>query len=362
MAASDPLNKPSPFLENRNIVRQRRRPRHAEARNDIKHPLLLYANLPILRKLIEDAHETEYPEGTEFVRSTLQQKCWMVGLRNAFGNEKLKCVKCRKQKIGGFQPFMADLPKERLAERPFPSSNTGVYHLRPFQVRFMGKSLERWYCLLTGLTAGDLHVDIVPSLEVDASLAAITRIMARRWKTDTILGVYGTNFVGAAREIGEWRKAWNQSDNEHSLAQKQTKWKFSPSGAPHFGDVWLRMVRSCKKAMLAIVEKIILTADELSTTTCSVEQILNSRHLSVSLMILRIWMLWLQDFFYWNEWAWQLHSYRTVSVTRISEEYSQCRKLMQMWYGVDGTRNNSSNGMRDLNVAKKESDNLKSDI
>ena len=140
----------------------------------MEHPLLFYANHPKLRKLIEDAHATEYPEETEFVRSTLQQNCWMVGLRNAFGNVKLKCVKCRKQKSGGVQPFMADLLKERLAERLFPSSNTGVDHLGPFRVRFMGKSLERWSCLSSCLTRGDLHVDMVPSLEVDACLATIT--------------------------------------------------------------------------------------------------------------------------------------------------------------------------------------------
>ena len=104
--------------------------------------------------------------------------------------------------------------------------------------------------------------------------------MARRWKPDIILGVNETNLVGAAREIREWRKACNQRDIEHPLAQKQIKWKFSPPGEPHFGDVWLRMVRSCKKATLGIVENRILTDDELSTTMCLVEQILNSRYLT----------------------------------------------------------------------------------
>ena len=79
----------------------------------------------MVRKLIEDAHESNYHEGTEYVRSILQQKYWIIGLRNALRNVKKKCVKRRKQQVGGVQSFMADPPKERLEERVFPFVNTG---------------------------------------------------------------------------------------------------------------------------------------------------------------------------------------------------------------------------------------------
>ena len=64
------------------------------------------------------------------------------------------------------------------------------------------------------------------------------------------------------------------------VAQKQIKWKFNPPGALHFGGVWERMVRSCKRAKMAIVGNRTLTDDVLSTTMCLVEQILNSRPLT----------------------------------------------------------------------------------
>ena len=60
-----------------------------------------------------------------------------------------KCVKCRKQHVGGVQPFMEDLPKERLEERVFPFANTGVEYFGPFKVRFIRKSMKRWCCLFT---------------------------------------------------------------------------------------------------------------------------------------------------------------------------------------------------------------------
>ena len=76
------------------------------------HILQQYIPIPIVRKLIEDAHENNYHEGTEYVRSILQQNYWIIGLRNALRNVKLKCVKCRKQQVGGVQPFIADLKKD----------------------------------------------------------------------------------------------------------------------------------------------------------------------------------------------------------------------------------------------------------
>ena len=132
---------------------------------------------------------------------------------------------------------MADLPKGRLEERVFPFANTGVDYFGPFEVRFMRKSMKQWCCLFTCLTARAVQIEVVPSLEADACLAAITRFIARRGKPNVIFSDNGTTFVGEAREMREWIEAWNQSKIEQSLAQKQIKWKFNQPGAPHFGGV-----------------------------------------------------------------------------------------------------------------------------
>ena len=273
----------------------------------------------MVRKLIEDAHESSYHEGTEYVRIVLQQNYWIIGLWNALRKLKLKCVKCRKQQVGGVQLFMVDLPKVRVEERVFSFANTGVNHSGPFEVRFMTKSVKRWCCLFTCLITRAVHVEIAPSLEADACLAAITRSIARRGKLNIIFS--DTTFVGPAKTIRELIAVWNQWDIEHSLAQKQIKWKFNPTRAPHFGGVWERMVRSCKKALLARVGNRTLTDDVLSTTMCLVGQILISRPLTSVTDGPEVWKLWLQITFCWDAWARQLHSNRTLSVIRISEEY-----------------------------------------
>ena len=53
-----------------------------------------------------------------------------------------------------------------------------------------------------------------------------------------------------------------------------------PPAAPHFGGVWERFGRSCKKAMYAVLGNRSVTEDVLPTTMCIVEQTLNARPLT----------------------------------------------------------------------------------
>ena len=64
------------------------------------------------------------------------------------------------------------------------------------------------------------------------------------------------------------------------LARGQIIWNLNPPGAPHFGQIWERLVRSCKKASFAILGNRRLTLPVLTTTMCLVEQTLNARPLT----------------------------------------------------------------------------------
>ena len=229
--------------------------------------------------MIEDTHQANFHEGTEYVKSVLRQEYWNVGLRNALRSVKAKCVKCRTQRAGVSQPIMADLPRERLQERVFPFTNTGFEHFDPFEVKFMRKTMKRWCCLFTCLMTRAVHIEVV-SLEAETCLTAITRFLSRRGKPSTNLSDNGTNSVGAAKEMRDCINAWNQSEIEMSLAQKDIKWNFNPPEAPHFGGIWERFVRSCEKAMIAVLDGRSLTDDVLITTMCLVEQPLNARPLT----------------------------------------------------------------------------------
>ena len=148
LSASDQLNKLSLFLDENELLRLQGRLKHSKS-SDIKNPILLSAKHYVVIKLTEDAHRANFHEGTEYVRSVLRQEYWIIGLRNALRNVKAKCVNCRKQRAGVSQPFMADLPRERLQERVFPFTNTGIDYFGPFEVKFIRKTMKRSCCLFT---------------------------------------------------------------------------------------------------------------------------------------------------------------------------------------------------------------------
>ena len=216
------------------MLRLHGRLQHSRSSYEVKHPILLSAKHYVVIKLIEDAHRSNFLGSTEYDRSVLRQEYWIIGLRNALRSLKAKCVKCRKQRAGMSQPFMADLPRERLQERVFAFSNTGVDYFGPFEVKFMRKTMKRWCCLFTCLTTRAVHIEVVPSLEAETCLTAITRFIARRGKTATILSDNGTNFVGAVKEMRDCINAWNLSDIEMSLSSKRHQVEIQPPWSPSF--------------------------------------------------------------------------------------------------------------------------------
>ena len=174
---------------------------------------------------------------------------------------------------------MAELSEERLvASTVF--TNVGVDYFRPFTVKIGRRNKKRWRCLFTCLTLRVVHIEIVPKLDTDCCLNAIMWFIARRGKPVKMISDNGTNFIGAEKELAEYIAAWNKVRIEEHLIQQGIRWKFNPPAAPHFGGVWERLVRSCKKAMYAVLGNRSVTEDVLSTTMCLVEQTLNARALT----------------------------------------------------------------------------------
>ena len=266
----------TPFIDANGLIRAKGRLGKSDIDYDTKHPILLHWKHPAVELFLKSEHLRNFHEGTEYVRNVVQQNYWILGIRNALRSIKAKCVVCRKGNVQTIKPLMADLPEERL-ETNKPFNNVGVDYFGPFIVKIGRRQEKRWCCLFTCLAIRAVHLEIVPGLDSDSCLNAIARFIARRGKPKTILSDNGTNFVGAEREMREYLKDWNTENITQSLVQEGITWRFNPPASPHFGGVWERLVRSCKKAMYAVLGSRSVTEDVLSTTMCLVEQILNGR-------------------------------------------------------------------------------------
>ena len=227
--------------------------------------------------MLPDLHQELNHEGVQYVRSVIQQNFWILGLRNALRSIKSQFVFCHKLRPQTEVHFMADLPTERLDYQSYPFMSVGVDFFGPFEVKLLRRTMKRWCCLFTCLTTRAIHIEVVGSLDTDSCLVAINLFIAGTGKPATIISDNGTNFVGWSRELKESINSWNKDQITSYLAQENIVWKFNPPGAPHFRDVWERLVRSCINAMVSILGNRSLTDEVLTTTMCLVEQTLNAR-------------------------------------------------------------------------------------
>ena len=242
----------SPFIDQQGLIRAQGRIGKSQLSFGTKHPILLHWKHHVVELFLRKEHKNSHHEGTEHVRNIVQQKFWILGIRNALRSIKNKCIRCRKGRAQTKTPVMADLPEERLvASTVF--SNVGVDYFGPFTVKIGRRNRKRWCCLFTCLTVRAVHIEIVSKLDTDCCLNAIMRFIARRGKPVKMISDNGTNFIRAEKELAEFIAAWNKVRIEEHLIQQGIRWKFNPPAAPHFRGVWERLVRSCKKAMYAVL-------------------------------------------------------------------------------------------------------------
>ena len=204
------LAKLSPFVDSDNTIRLRGRLSKATVSKDLKHPILLSAKHPAVILMLRQMHEDNHHEGTEYLRSLVQQRFWVIGIRSALRSITSKCVRCRILAVQPIHRRMADSPKDRVVGNVYPFKSTGIEYFGPFEVTVLRRPVKHWCCLFTCFVTRAVHIEVVNGLDTDACMMAITRFMARRGRPHTIISDNGTNFVGAAREFRECFNEWDR--------------------------------------------------------------------------------------------------------------------------------------------------------
>ena len=191
--------------------------------------MILDAKHEAIQLLLEREHQENLHQGTEYLWNVVQQRFWIIGLRNALRSIKYHCVKCRKGGIKAYQPKISDLLPERVSNGICSFQITEVHFFDPMGVKFLRRSLKRWCCLFPCLAPGAVHIQIIHSLDTESGLAAISNFDARWGQPNTILSDNGNNFVGAAKELNAQITSWNQREIKEKLMLSNIFWIFNPT-------------------------------------------------------------------------------------------------------------------------------------
>ena len=187
------------------------------------------------------------------------------------------CPSCRIRRARPHQAMMTNLPPARLGYQAPVFHRVGVDYFGPIFVQCGRRTEKRYGALFTCMTTRVIHIEISHSLETDAYIMAMKRMMARRGKPAHVWSVNGTNFVGAEKEIREAIDRWNNEHIKDRLSQDAVQWHFNPPASPHFGGVWELLVRSSKTALKTIAGKQRVNDEIPLTFMAETESLLNSR-------------------------------------------------------------------------------------
>ncbi|XP_026684463.1 uncharacterized protein LOC113470313 isoform X3 [Diaphorina citri] len=283
---SSAMKKLCPFLDKDDVLRVGGRLGNSQQDYDYQHPILLPSKCKVVELLIDYVHRKNFHTGPHLLLSLLRQKYWILNGRNLTKKVFHKCNLCFIHNPKFVYPKMGELPSSRvLGVKPF--LNTACDYLGPINITLSGKRGQRsqkaYICLFICLATKALHLEVVSDLSTAVFINALKRFLARRGPVKTILSDNGTNFVGAKNQLNEIYKLL-ESENykeqfSYELAEYRIQWIFNPPSAPHFGGLFESNVKSFKTHLLKVIGSQLLSYEELSTLTCLLENLLNSRPL-----------------------------------------------------------------------------------
>lgn len=251
---------------------------------ETKFPIILPKNHIVTKLIVKYHHEREGHEmGVNFTLNHLREKYFVIQGRQQVKKCIKECAECNRRFRGcPAQQQMAPLPRIRLEMTQKPFANCATDFAGPFYT-MQGRGrprVKRYLCLFVCLQTHCCHLEMAASLETDAFLNALTRMVARRGWPKLMLSDNGSNYVGAAREIKELVDSMDQDKIQRLTSNQGIEWQFNPPEAPHFGGVFERMIKSAKRAIYAILNEADVNDEELQTVFTGAESLLNSRPLT----------------------------------------------------------------------------------
>ncbi|XP_033756115.1 uncharacterized protein LOC117338860 [Pecten maximus] len=180
----------NPFIDNDGIVRIGGRFNNADPSKMEKNPVLIPRLHHVATLLIRHHHDKVRRLLTE--GAIRNAGFWIVGCRRMINSYLRKCVRCLKLRGKQHFPKMADLPCDRLDPAP-PFSFIGIDIFGP------------WTVLSRKTRGGQAHSKrwaVIQEMTSSSFINALRRFISLRGEIKLIRSDCGTNFVGAAKDIG----------------------------------------------------------------------------------------------------------------------------------------------------------------
>ena len=280
----DSLRRLNLFFDKNDVLRIGGRICHSDLPYDARYPILLPYKEEFTRLLVEHYHKVYCHVGANTLAAILSRKYWIISVRRLTRSVSFKCIQCFRARPRQDQPFMADLPPDRVrSARPFQGVGTdfaGPFLMKSSSLR-NSRILKCYLCIFVCLSTKAVHLEVVPDLSVEGFVAAFTRFVSRRGLPSLVRSDCGSNYVGTDKYLKELYVYLrdNRSDIERKLINSNITWLFNPPSSPNMGGLFEAAVKSAKTHMRRVIGDRKLTFEEMTTFFTKVEAVMNSRPL-----------------------------------------------------------------------------------
>ena len=227
------------FTDDKGILRCGGRLKNAPIPFNARFPIFLPRLSHFTDLVISECHLKVLHNGVRETLTELRSCFWVTKGRQAVKTVIRRCSVCKKIEGRNYAvPPSPPLPDFRLSDE-FAFTRVGVDFAGPMFVRDVfckkGEMNKVYIDLFTCATSRAVHLELVPSLNAESFIRALTRFKGRRGTPTLIVSDNGKTFKDSRVQ------AYCQRDG--------TKWRFNVEAAPWWGGFFERLVKSVKLSL-----------------------------------------------------------------------------------------------------------------
>ena len=277
LSSKSALNGMSPFLDGEGIIRVRGRYPDGEYT-----PAYLPCNTKLNKLIILAVHGQFHHTGPSWTLFQYRHNYYCARSMKTISDVLKSCVYCKRMRGKFASQQMASLPNYRTERNPRPFSYVGVDFAGPFMLYDSKKdeASKAWFVIFTCQQIRAIHLELLTNMTTATFMQCFRRFVARFGAPIEVRSDCGRTFTRAGKEFAALYDGLSAKEVQQRVKDNGIVWKFNAPGAPWWGALYERLIRSIKDVLKAAIQRKRMDRDEFHTVLCEAEGVVNCRPLA----------------------------------------------------------------------------------
>ncbi|GFX95230.1 integrase catalytic domain-containing protein [Trichonephila clavipes] len=218
------------------------------ARQDIRLPIILPSNYPVVKALIIYKHVQLAHAGVQMLMYILRESYLILKGRKTIKEVIKTCIICKRFNAKPISVSEGLLPQDRVRD-------AAVFEIIGLDLAgplILKNGEKNWILILTCVVYRAIHLELLTSVSTDSFLLGLNRFIARRGRPSVIYSDNGTNFKGAYLLY----QKMNLEKLKNVEELNPISWKFIPPQVPWWGGFWERLFGPVKRPLTYVTDDV----------------------------------------------------------------------------------------------------------